>query len=166
MTPANPVAEDFDIVVLSVGLGIDDQAITLAEKLNVELNHYHFAKTGSFDPVQSSRPGIYVCGAVQGPKDIPTSVIDASAAAGKVGSLLSDARWTLTKTKDVARTHRCQRRTSQSRCICLLLRNQYRRVCRCTGGRGICQNPAECCLCRAKSVQLLPGHPGPDIRGN
>jgi heterodisulfide reductase subunit A len=93
------VAEDFDIVVLSVGLGVADQAVTLAEKLNVELNHYHFAETGSFDPVQSSRPGIYVCGAVQGPKDIPTSVIDASAAAGKAGSLLSDARGTLTKTK-------------------------------------------------------------------
>ena len=95
------IAEDFDIVVLSVGLGVHDQAITLAEKFDVELNHYHFAKTGSFDPVQSSRPGIYVCGAFQGPKDIPTSVIDASAAAGKVGSNLSDARWTLTKTKEL-----------------------------------------------------------------
>ncbi|CAB1059914.1 heterodisulfide reductase, subunit A/methylviologen reducing hydrogenase, subunit delta [Olavius sp. associated proteobacterium Delta 1] len=95
------VAEEFDIVVLSVGLGINDQTIALAEKLNVELNHYHFADTGSFDPVQSSRPGIYVCGAFQGPKDIPTSVIDASAAAGKVGSKLSDARWTLTKTKEL-----------------------------------------------------------------
>ncbi len=95
------LAEDFDIVVLSVGLGVPDQAITLAEKLNVELNHYHFAKTGSFDPAQSSRPGIYVCGAFQGPKDIPTSVIDASAAAGKVGSNLYDARWTLTKTKEL-----------------------------------------------------------------
>ena len=94
-------AEDFDIVVLSVGLGANDQAVTLARKLNVELNHYHFAKTGSFDPVQSSRPGIYVCGAFQGPKDIPTSVIDASAAAGMVGSSLYDARWTLTKTKDL-----------------------------------------------------------------
>ena len=92
-------AEDFDIVVLSVGLGAGDQAIALAKNLDVELNHYHFAKTGSLDPVQSSRPGIYVCGAYQGPKDIPTSVIDASAAAGQVGSILSDTRGTLTKTK-------------------------------------------------------------------
>jgi heterodisulfide reductase subunit A len=93
------IAEDFDIVVLSVGLGVHDQTITVAEKLGVELNPYHFAKTVSFDPVRSSRPGIYVCGAVQGPKDIPTSVIDASAAAGRVGSNLSGARWTLTRTK-------------------------------------------------------------------
>jgi heterodisulfide reductase subunit A len=97
----NTRAEEFDIVVLSVGLGVRDQAISLAKKLNVDLNHYQFARTGGFDPVQSSKPGIYVCGAFQEPKDIPTSVIDASAAAGKVGTRLADARWTLTKTKEL-----------------------------------------------------------------
>ncbi len=94
-------AEEFDIVVLSVGLGARDQAVSLAKKLDVDLNHYQFAKTGDFNPVQSSQPGIYVCGAFQEPKDIPTSVIDASAAAGKVGTRLADARWTLTKTKEL-----------------------------------------------------------------
>jgi heterodisulfide reductase subunit A len=94
------MAEAFDIVVLSVGLGVGSQAIALAEKLNIALNYYHFAETGSFDPVSSSRPGIYVCGAFQGPKDIPSSVIDAGAAAGRVGSMLSDARWTLAKTQE------------------------------------------------------------------
>jgi heterodisulfide reductase subunit A len=92
-------AEEFDIVVLSVGLGARQQAVSLAKKLNIDLNDYQFARTGGFDPVQSSRPGIYVCGAFQEPKDIPSSVIDASAAAGKVGTKLSDARRTLTKTK-------------------------------------------------------------------
>jgi heterodisulfide reductase subunit A len=94
-------SEAFDIIVLSVGLGVRDQAIALAQKLKVDLNHYQFAKTGGFDPVQSSQPGIYVCGAFQEPKDIPTSVIDASAAAGKVGTQLADARWTLTKTREL-----------------------------------------------------------------
>ena len=94
------MAEAFDIVVLSVGLGVGSQTIALAEKLGIALNHYHFAETGSFDPVSSSRPGIYVCGAFQGPKDIPSSVIDAGAAAGRVGSMLSDARWTLAKTQE------------------------------------------------------------------
>jgi heterodisulfide reductase subunit A len=93
--------EEFDIVVLSVGLGARDQAVSLAKKLDVDLNRYQFAKTGDFNPVQSSQPGIYVCGAFQEPKDIPTSVIDASAAAGKVGTRLADARWTLTKTKEL-----------------------------------------------------------------
>jgi heterodisulfide reductase subunit A len=95
------VGEAFDMVVLSVGLSVQDQAITLAKKLDIELNQYHFAKTGSFDPVQSSRSGIYVCGAFQEPKDIPTSVIDASAAAGKVGCTLHNTKWTLTQTKEL-----------------------------------------------------------------
>ncbi|MGD9262670.1 MAG: FAD-dependent oxidoreductase, partial [Desulfobacterales bacterium] len=97
----NTIGEKFDIVVLSVGLGIREQATSLAKKLDVELNHYNFAETGSFDPVRSSRSGIYVCGAFQEPKDIPTSVVDASAAAGKVGKRLFNARWTLTATKEV-----------------------------------------------------------------
>jgi heterodisulfide reductase subunit A len=94
-------AEEFDIVVLSVGLEAREQAISLAKKLDVDLNHYQFARSGGFDPVRSSRPGIYVCGAFTEPKDIPTSVIDASAAAGNVGTRLADARWTLTKTKEL-----------------------------------------------------------------
>jgi heterodisulfide reductase subunit A len=97
----NATAEEFDIVVLSVGLGVRDQSISLARKLGIELNHYNFAKTSSLDPVNSSRAGIYVCGAFQEPKDIPTSVVDASAAAGKVGSRLSAARWSLTKTREL-----------------------------------------------------------------
>jgi heterodisulfide reductase subunit A len=92
-------AEEFDIVVLSVGLGVRDQAVSTAQKMGIDVNHYRFAKTAGLDPVQSSRPGIYVCGAFQEPKDIPSAVIDASAAAGKVGAQLSDARWTLTKTR-------------------------------------------------------------------
>ncbi len=92
-------AEEFDIVVLSVGLGAREQAVALAQKLDIDLNSYQFARAGGFDPVQSSRPGIYVCGAFHEPQDIPSSVIDASAAAGKVGARLADARGTLTKTK-------------------------------------------------------------------
>ena len=95
------VEEAFDIVVLSVGLMVDTQGAELAQKLGVDLNHYNFAETGSFEPVASSKPGIYVCGAFQAPKDIPSSVIDSSAAAGVVGSKLAEARWSLTKTEHV-----------------------------------------------------------------
>jgi len=93
--------EEFDMVVLSVGLGTTKEGVDLAGKLGVDLNHYSYAGTSSFEPVQSSRPGIYVCGAFQAPKDIPSSVIDSSAAAGVAGSRLSGSRWTLTKTKHV-----------------------------------------------------------------
>ena len=93
--------EEFDIVVLSVGLCVAEHATVLAGKLGIELDQHNFARTNSFEPVASSRPGIYVCGAFQAPKDIPCSVIDASAAAGVVGTRLAEARGTLTKTRDV-----------------------------------------------------------------
>ena len=94
------VGEEFDIVVLSVGLGVGDSTVALAEKLQVDLNQHQYVKTGGLDPVQTSRPGIYVCGTFQAPKDIPSAVIDASAAAGQAGSRLFDARGTQTKTKE------------------------------------------------------------------
>ncbi len=96
------VEENFDIVVLSVGLGVGNSTAALAKKLAVDLDHYQFVRTRGLDPVQTSRPGIHVCGTIQAPKDIPSSVIDASAAAGNVGSKLFDSRGTLTKTKKVA----------------------------------------------------------------
>jgi len=95
------VEEEFDIVVLSVGLMVSQEGVELANKLGVDLNHYNFAATNSFEPVVSSASGIYVCGAFQSPKDIPASVVDASAAAGVVGSKLAEARWSLTKTRDI-----------------------------------------------------------------
>jgi len=95
------IRERFDIVVLSVGLGVTDRAAGLAQKLDLELNHYNFVKTSGLNPARTSRPGIYVCGTVQAPKDIPSSVIEASAAAGEVGCALHEVRGTLTKTKEV-----------------------------------------------------------------
>ena len=95
------VEEEFDMVVLSVGLGVAGEAVDLAQRLGIQLDHYNFAHAGSFKPVQSSRPGIYVCGAFLAPKDIPSSVIDASAAAGMAGSKLAVSRWTLTKEKHI-----------------------------------------------------------------
>jgi heterodisulfide reductase subunit A len=95
------VREMFDIVVLSVGLGIGDRGAGLAQKLGVDLNHYQYVKTSGLSPVRTSRPGVFVCGTLQAPKDIPSAVIEASAAAGEVGLALHDVRGTLTKTKEV-----------------------------------------------------------------
>ncbi len=92
--------EEFDLVVLSVGLTPSQGAKELAAKLGLELDAYGFCKTEEFSPLQTSRPGIYVCGAFQGPKDIPETVAQASGAAAAASSLLSDVRGTLTKKKD------------------------------------------------------------------
>ena len=94
------VHEEFDMVVLSVGLDIPKESIDLSRKIGVDLNHYNFAETNSFAPVQTTRPGIFVCGVFQGPKDIPETVMQASGAAAEVSSLLSSARFTLTREKE------------------------------------------------------------------
>jgi len=95
------VEEDFDMVVLSVGLDVSREAANLAEKVGIEIDPYGFASTSSFDPVRSSRPGIFVCGGFQGPKDIPSSVIEASASAAMAESLLADSRWSMTQKKEI-----------------------------------------------------------------
>lgn len=86
-------SEVFNMVVLSVGFEVGKAALDMADRLGVELNENRFAKTTSFAPVQTTREGIYVCGTFQGPKDIPQSVMEASAAAAASGILLSGARW-------------------------------------------------------------------------
>jgi heterodisulfide reductase subunit A len=92
--------ETFDLVVLSVGLETPPELIDLSKALNIELTEGNFCKTSSFAPVTTSREGIFVSGAFQNPKDIPQSVIDASAAACAAGEILSGSRHTLTKTKE------------------------------------------------------------------
>jgi heterodisulfide reductase subunit A len=91
--------EVFDLVVLSVGTQIPEGVSALAERLGVELNAYRFCATTSFHPVETSRPGIFVCGIFQGPKDIPSSVTEASAAACAACSELVPARGTLVQEK-------------------------------------------------------------------
>lgn len=76
-----PEREAFNMVVLSTGFRVLPEMIELAERLGIELNEHNFVKTTSFDPVATSRPGIYVCGLSQGPKDIPETMVQASAAA-------------------------------------------------------------------------------------
>ena len=95
------VEETFDMVVLSVGLSPVKDAVQLAEKLGIELNAHKFARTSALLPVASSREGIYVCGAFQGPKDIPQSVMEASAAAAAAAQNLISARGTLVRTKEL-----------------------------------------------------------------
>jgi heterodisulfide reductase subunit A2 len=93
------VTEEFDLLVLSQGVEISGGTVELANRLGVELNHYNFARTASFAPVATSRPGIYACGVFTAPKDIPMSVMEASAAASAASSKLAAARKTLVKEK-------------------------------------------------------------------
>ena len=81
--------DTFDMVVLSVGMEPPAQATAVAKGLGIALNSYGFCETDKFSPLQTSKPGVYVCGAFQSPKEIAESIIDASGAAAEVMRLLS-----------------------------------------------------------------------------
>ena len=88
--------ETFNMVVLSTGLEMDENVTLLSNRLEIDLDQYHFTETDSFHPVSTSIPGIYACGAFTGPKDIPQSVMEASAAACAATETLAPARNTET----------------------------------------------------------------------
>ena len=93
-------SEEFEMVVLSVGLEAPKSAKEIAEKFDIQLNSYNFAKTSTFKPLQTSRPGIFVGGAFSGPKDIPETVAQASGVAAEASSILSEARGSLVTEKE------------------------------------------------------------------
>ncbi len=101
MENGETVSEIFDMIVLSIGLETPPEMIELAGRLGVELTPGNFCRTDAFHPVNTSKEGVFVCGAFQGPKDIPQSVIDASAAAAAAQELLAGARGTMARTKEV-----------------------------------------------------------------
>jgi heterodisulfide reductase subunit A2 len=83
--------EEFDMVVLSTGFRVSKTAIDLANRLGIELNIHNFAKTDHFNSVMTSRQGVYVCGIAESPKDIPETIVQASAAASMAASNLPPA---------------------------------------------------------------------------
>ncbi len=93
-------SEVFDMVVLSVGIQIPQKTKDLANVLGIDMDDYGFAVTDTFEPLAASRPGIFVSGAFNGPKDIPETVIEASAAAQAASAGLAAARGSLI-TKEV-----------------------------------------------------------------
>lgn len=94
------IDEEFDLVVLSVGMEIPESVKILGQNLGIELDDYGFCHTTLFDPLQSSREGIYVAGPFREPKDIPETVIEASGAAASAARLLASSRFSLAKTQE------------------------------------------------------------------
>jgi len=87
--------EDFDLVVLSVGLKISEDARKLAGRLGVKLDGHGFVRTSSFAPVETNLPGVYSAGCFSDPKDIPFAVMEASAAAAAAAAGLAESRGAL-----------------------------------------------------------------------
>lgn len=95
------IDEVFEMVVLSIGLEPYNDAEEFAKIFKIAPNQYNFAKTTTTQPIQTSQEGIYVMGTYQSPKDIPETVMQGSAAAGAVMSLLAKARGTETAVKQL-----------------------------------------------------------------
>ena len=91
--------EDFDMVVLSIGLTPSKSSQQLVKIVDVGMDDLGFVETKIDRPVETTRPGIFVSGVMQAPKDIPDTVADASGAASKASSLLSSERGSLVTEK-------------------------------------------------------------------
>ncbi len=89
------IEEEFDMVVLSVGLCPPPEAAALAQALGIELEEHGFCKTALENPVETTRNGVFVCGAFGGPKDIPETVMEASGAAACAAGILAARRGTM-----------------------------------------------------------------------
>jgi heterodisulfide reductase subunit A len=92
------VKEEFDMVVLSVGLEPPQSSEELSEVFGIPLNEYGFLDWKIFEPLQAKK-GVYSCGAFSGPKDIPDTVAQASGAAAMASSIISTERNTLVEEK-------------------------------------------------------------------
>ncbi|MGA2903898.1 MAG: FAD-dependent oxidoreductase [Candidatus Korobacteraceae bacterium] len=88
------LSQEYDLVVLSVGMQPPKDVKVLSNRFGIALNEFNFCGTTGFKPAESSRQGIYVAGPFAEPKDIPETVMQASAAAAEVLALLKDARGT------------------------------------------------------------------------
>jgi len=88
------IAEEFDMVVLSVGFEANETYGALADRLGIRLDRNGFFRTSGFGPVETTRPGVFVCGPASSPKDIPETVMQASGAVAGAESILADVRGT------------------------------------------------------------------------
>ncbi len=77
-----------DMVVLATCIVPPQGIEKLADVLGIELNDFNFVKTQPFIPVETTKNGIFTCGCVHEPMDIPRSVAEASGAAAKAAEVI------------------------------------------------------------------------------
>ena len=92
--------EEFELVVLSVGLSPPRDAADLAQKFGIDLDSHGFCRTNPLNPIETTRKGIFASGAFRGPADIPESVVSASAADALCGQLLAAQRGKLSRERE------------------------------------------------------------------
>jgi heterodisulfide reductase subunit A len=84
-----PNNEAFDLVVLSNGIAKPKDSEKLSKVLGIDLNEQGFCQTSAFEPLETTKPGIFAGGAFTEPRDIPDSVYGASGAAAKASAIIA-----------------------------------------------------------------------------
>jgi heterodisulfide reductase subunit A len=75
------VKAEFDLCVLAIGQRPPRGSAELAQTVGAELNEWGFCKTVDPAGIETTQPGVYVCGSFSEPKDIPDTVTQATACA-------------------------------------------------------------------------------------
>ncbi|UCH13303.1 MAG: FAD-dependent oxidoreductase, partial [Bacteroidales bacterium] len=101
----NFTEQEFDLVILAVGMDPKSSVTENIKQLGIDTNEYGFCKTERLVPIATSRPGVFVAGAFQEPKDIPETVMQGSAASSLAMELLASAKNTLVTTRDYPPEH-------------------------------------------------------------
>ena len=149
----------YDMVVLSAGLEPARKAQEAAGHVGVALNRHGFCELHEFNPLETSRKGVFVVGPFGEPKDIPDSVAQASAAAAQVMTGLADSRGTLTVDKEYPDEKNVRRRGAARRRLRLPLRQQHRRRHRRRERRRVRQPAARRGVRHRHHVHVLVGQP-------
>jgi len=80
-------AEEFEMVILATACAPSKGIVDLSRIVGFELDDYQFVKTSSLSPVDTTTPGIFVCGCAESPMDVPESVAQASSAAERAAEI-------------------------------------------------------------------------------
>jgi heterodisulfide reductase subunit A len=104
----NTGRDEFDLVVLSVGLEPSPDLVKLAADTGLSVDEHGYLRPQGTAPVSTSQPGIFVSGAAAAPKDIPETVVEASAAAAAAAQVIAAGRWELVKEKEYPPERRVQ----------------------------------------------------------
>jgi len=103
------IEKKFDLVVLSVGLVPSKGTLKIAEMLKLPRSSDGFLKEAhpKFRPVDTPIEGVFVAGTAQGPKDIPDTVAQASAAAARAMAIMNKGELELSPIKAIVYEEKC-----------------------------------------------------------
>ncbi|MFC1887526.1 FAD-dependent oxidoreductase [Candidatus Cloacimonadota bacterium] len=93
----NIIESEFDLVVLANGMGLSEASENIANQLKLAKSDDGFFKEAhpKYRPVDTLIEGVFLAGTSQGPKDIPDTVTQASAAAGRVIATLAQGEFSI-----------------------------------------------------------------------